>query len=162
MNRLPKASIREFQGSDLFSVRSLICQTIDVCYLDVYSPRAVQFFKEFHSEEKIMERDLKGDLLVIEQDGNVVATGALVGSDIFGLFVHPQFQRRGHGAALMRELENRAKAGACTESELSVSLPSKRFYEGLGYEMLERCSIDVGEGEHLDYWKARKLLRKET
>jgi len=31
-----------------------------------------------------------------------------------------------------------------TASELSVSLPSRGFYESLGYEMLEECSIDAG------------------
>jgi hypothetical protein len=42
--------------------------------------------------------------------------------------------------------------------ELSVSLPSRRFYENLGYELVEACSIDVGEGQRLDFWKARKML----
>jgi GNAT superfamily N-acetyltransferase len=122
----------------------------------------VQLFKEIHSEEKIMERHRKGEILVVEQDDTVIGTGTIVGSDIFGVFVHPEFQHRGYGLALMRDLENRAKARGCTESELSVSLPSRKFYESLGYEMLEECSIDVGEGQHLDYWKARKLYEKEN
>jgi hypothetical protein len=59
----------------------------------------------------------------------------------------------------MGELENRAKARGCKELELSVSLPSKRFYEKLGYEMIEKRSLDVGEGQTLDYWMARKPLK---
>ena len=161
MSKLHDAGIREFRESDLVPVRRLIHQTIDVCYSGVYPARAVQFFKEFHSEEKIMERHRNGNILVVEQDGNVIATGAIVGSDIFGVFVHPEFQHRGHGRVLMRELESRAKAKGCTESELSVSLPSRGFYESLGYEMLEECSTDVGEGQHLDFWKARKRLTRQ-
>lgn len=107
-----------------------------------------------------MERHRKGDILVGEQDSNVVATGTIVSSDIFGVFVHPEFQHHGHGAALMLELENRARSKGWTELELSVSLPSRGFYEGLGYEMIEECSIDVGEGERLDFWKARKSLKR--
>jgi len=161
MSRLHDARIREFRESDLVPVWQLIHQTIDVCYSGVYPPRAVQFFKEFHSEEKIMERHRKGEILVVEQDGNVIATGAIVGSDIFGVFVHPEFQHRGHGGTLMGEVENRAKARGCMESELSVSLPSRGFYESLGYEMLEECLIDVGEGQHLNFWKARKPLTRQ-
>jgi GNAT superfamily N-acetyltransferase len=157
--RLQNARIREFQESDLVHVRRLIHQTIDVCYSGVYPSRAVQFFKEFHSEEKIMERHRKGEILVVEQDGDVIATGSIVGNDIFGVFVHPEFQHRGHGGALMRELENRAKARGFTESELNVSLPSRGFYKSLGYEMLEECSMDMGEGQHLDFWKAKKPLK---
>lgn len=161
MSRLHDARICEFRESDLVPVRRLIHHTIDVCYSGVYPSRAVQFFKEFHSEEKIMERYRKGEILVVEQDGDMIATGTIVGSDIFGVFVHPEFQHSGHGGALMRELENRAKARGGTESELSVSLPSRGFYESLGYEMLEECSIDVGEGQHLDFWKARKPLKRQ-
>lgn len=158
MNRPNQRRIRKFRESDLASVRNLIHQTIDACYAGVYSPRAVQFFKNFHSEEQIMERHRQGEILVIEQDGQLVATGTIVGSEIFGVFVQPAVQRCGHGAALMRELEGRARTRGCSEAELSVSSPSRAFYEALGYEMLEECSMDVGEGEHLDFWKARKRL----
>jgi GNAT superfamily N-acetyltransferase len=108
------ATLREFRESDLAPVRRLIHHTIDVCSSGAYPTRAVQFFKDFHSEEKIIERHRTGQILVVEQDGHLVATGAIVGSDIFGVFVHPAFQRRGHGGLLMRELENRARAGGCT------------------------------------------------
>lgn len=150
--------IREFRQSDLTPLRRLIHETIDTCYSGVYPQRAVQFFKEFHSDKKIMERSRQGEILVVEKEGALVATGAIVGSDIFGVFVRPEFQGRGYGKAVMCELEERAKARGCTEVILSVSLPSKGFYERLGYEMIEACSKDVGEGEHLDFWKARKSL----
>jgi len=161
MNRLHEARIREFQKSDLEPVRRLIHQTIDICYSGIYPSRALQFFKKFHSEEKIMERHRKGVILVVEQDGNVIATGTLVDSEIFGVFVHPEFQHRGHGGVLMHELEKRAKASGLMESVMSVSLPSKLFYESLGYEILEESSIDVGEGQHLVFWKARKSLTRQ-
>jgi hypothetical protein len=46
--------------------------------------------------------------------------------------------------------------------ELDVSLPSRGFYERRGYRMLEDRSIDVGEGETLDYWRAAKRLAGES
>ena len=58
----------------------------------------------------------------------------------------------------MQDLEEEARQRGVTETELSVSLPSKRFYEGLGYEMVEERSKDVGEGQQLNFWKAKKLL----
>jgi putative acetyltransferase len=156
------SQIREFQEMDLAAVRRLIHETIDACYAGVYPPRAVQFFKEFHSEEKIMARHREGQVLVVEQEGRLVATGTIVRKEIFGVFVHPDFQGRGHGTGLMRELENRAKASGCAQSELSVSLPSKGFYDGLGYKIQEECSIDVGEGQQLRFWKASKPLMQRT
>ena len=40
----------------------------------VYPPRAVRFFKEFHSEAKILERHRQGAILVVEQEGTIIAT----------------------------------------------------------------------------------------
>jgi len=160
MNRLHNPTIRRFQASDLVPVWRLIHETIDACYTAAYPARAVEFFKGFHSEDKILARQRDGAIFLAERDGKVIATGSIVGSDIFGVFVHPDFQHRGLGGLLMRELENQAKADGFAELELSVSLPSKGFYENLGYEILEACSIDVGDGQLLSYWKARKLLTR--
>ena len=55
--------------------------------------------------------------------------------------VHQYFQKRGLGKALMIELEKRARAGGLLEAELSVSLPSRGFYEKLGYKTDEVVSM---------------------
>ncbi len=153
-----KATIRGFRETDLVALARLIQRTIDASYSGAYPFRAVQFFKELHSPAKIMERHRQGDLLVVEREGRLIATGVLVGGDIFGVFVDPEFQRCGYGRSLMRELESKAKAWGFAASELSVSLPSIGFSQSLGYDLLEKCSIDVGEGQSLDFWKARKRL----
>jgi GNAT superfamily N-acetyltransferase len=150
--------IREFRESDVESIAQLIHHTIDVCYTGVYPQRAVAFFKDFHSRDGILERSKKGTILVAEQNGIVIGTGALVENEIYGVFVEPRMQ--GHGRAIMRALETRAMAKGHREVVLSVSLPSRKFYEGLGYEILQEVHRDVGEGQRLDFWKARKSLGK--
>jgi GNAT superfamily N-acetyltransferase len=153
--------IRPFSGTDLHVLRRMICETIDVSYSGVYPPRAVGFFKEYHAVEKIAERSAAGEILVLvsEQDGAVLATGALVDSEIVGVFVRPDQQRHGYGTAVMAELERKARAKGLSEVSLSVSLPSRTFYEHLGYDVLDECAIDVGEGEFLKFWPGKKVLR---
>lgn len=152
-------SIREFRENDVESIVQLIHRTIDVCYTSVYPPRAVGFFKSFHSRDGILERSKKGDILVAEQNGNVIGTGAIVENEIYGVFVEPSMQGHGHGKAIMCELETRAIAKGRREVALSVSLPSREFYEALGYEIQHEAHIDVGEGEQLNFWKAKKSLQ---
>jgi ribosomal protein S18 acetylase RimI-like enzyme len=161
MKRRDGMCIRTFHESDVGAVRELIHHTIDVCYSPVYPPRAVQFFKNFHSDARLLERHQKGQILVAEEEGNVIGTGSVVGSDIFGVFVRPECQHRGHGRSLMQELERKVIANGFTEVVLSVSLPSRAFYESLGYEIIEDRTIDVGEGQRLDFWKAKKRLTRE-
>lgn len=150
--------IRRFRVSETSVVRDLLHHTIEVAYAPVYQPRAVQFFKDFHSEEKIIDRHKKGEILIVQKDGDLIGTGSLVGADIVGVFVHPEFQHQGLGKSLMQELEKKAVVNGIDEVMLSVSLPSRRFYESLGYKITEERTIDVGEGQRLDYWEAKKTL----
>ena len=154
----PAARIRHFEDADVVALRRLICETIDVSYAPVYPPKALDFFKAFHAEEKVRERAQRGTVLVAEASGALIATGSLLEGEIFAVFVHPDRQGVGLGKALMERLEEDARSAGVTESVLSVSLPSKRFYEGLGYEIVEERSRDLGDGQHLDFWKARKRL----
>jgi N-acetylglutamate synthase-like GNAT family acetyltransferase len=158
MRRQGLTCIHQFRASSVSAVRELIHYTIDVSYSPVYPPRAVQFFKDFHSEAKIIERHQKGEILVVEKDGKVIGTGSIVDIDILGVFVNPEFQHQVHGKSLMQELEKKAVVNGISEVVLSVSLPSRRFYESLGYEIFEDRTIDVGEGQRLDYWEAKKTL----
>lgn len=136
----------------------MIYNTIHVSYSGVYPVRAVQFFKEYHSNERILERSRTGEILIVEREGAIVATGSLVGNEISAVFVSPDFQGHGYGKRIMRELESRANAQGIPEVILNVSLPSRKFYENLDYEILPERSIDVGEGQVLNYWPARKIL----
>ena len=159
MNKKPVPYVvRLFRDIDLVSLYRMIQETIDASYSGGYPDRAIQFFKEYHSQKKIMERSQAGEILVIERDGSIVATGALVGNEILGVFVKPEDQGQGYGKTIMSELESRAKAKGISEVILSVSLPSRKFYEHLEYEMLAENSFDVGEGQHLAYWPGRKTL----
>ena len=160
MSNCDEVSIRRFREPDLCQLVRLIGETIGISYAEVYPPRAVQFFKDFHSEKKISERSKTGTTLVVEEDGELVATGSLVDGEILAVFVHPRLQKGGRGKALMKALENEARASGVTEIGLSISLPSKRFYVSLGYKVVEEASRDVGEGQRLDFWKAVKQLPK--
>jgi N-acetylglutamate synthase-like GNAT family acetyltransferase len=158
MTKCEQACIRPFCPADLASVLELIHNTIDQSYAAFYPPRARQFFKEFHSEQTILSRHRDGEILVLEKDGKIVGTGALLRTEILGVFIHCDFQHCGYGRLIMQALEQKARMKGMCEIELSVSLPSRNFYENLGYEITEDASVDVGEGQHLAYWQARKAL----
>jgi ribosomal protein S18 acetylase RimI-like enzyme len=155
---MSRSGIRNVREADLADVSELIQRTIDACYPGVYPPQAVAFFKQYHSIGALRERNRKGYVFIAERDGKVVATGSLAGGEITGVFVDPEYQRMGIGAEVMSHLEDRAAAAGCKEVELSVSLPSRGFYERQGYTITDERSIDVGGGKRLKYWKAEKRL----
>lgn len=152
--------IREFNAADLHLLHRMICETIDDSYPEIYPPRAVMFFKEHHSVREIIKRASTGKILVLisEQDESILATGALIGSEIAGVFVSHAHKRQGYGKAIMNRLEQIARDNGISKLTLSISLPSRQFYERLGYIVLVERLIDVGEGERLKYWPGEKEL----
>jgi len=150
--------IREFKTSDLGVIKSLIYNTIDVCYSGVYPKEAVQFFKEWHSDENILKGANEGCTVILEQDNQIIGTGTIINDEIVRVFVKPEYQKREFGKLIMRVLEEKALSAGINVVKLDVSLPSKKFYDSLGCVTLEETFLEVENGKRLDYYKMEKLL----
>ena len=159
MSKDSDISIRKFRSSDLAAVRRLICDTIDACYADVYPEEAVQFFKQWHRDENILEGAKEGHAIVLEKDGQIIGTGTLLGDEIVRVFVQPGCQGQGCGKIIMRRLEEQAISLGRSMIRLDASLPSKTFYDALAYRTLEKTSLQVKNNERLDYYKMEKRLK---
>ena len=151
-------TIRDFQPGDLAAVKRLVDHTIDVSYADTYAPEAIQHFKHHHRGENILADAAQGHVVVIEREGEIVATATLVGAEIRRLFVHPELQRQGLGARLMRELESRARAAGVTDLVLAATVGSRTFYERLHYAVEEEKAIPLEGGAELRFYVMTKRL----
>ena len=154
----PSAFIRPADDGDLLDLVRLITTTINVSYGGVYPPRALGFFKGYHDRDSLRIRLDTTILMVAETPDGLVGTGTLDGNHIMGVFVDPTRQGIGIGSKLMDRLEGKARSAGLTETELHVSLPSRQFYEARAYRLGEPLSRDLGGGQRLDFWKARKTL----
>ena len=161
MSVSPKLKYRAFDPTDSEQLQNLIWKVIDVSYRDDYSQAARDFFKSFHSADRVAGRAASGTVLVAELSGRIVATASLSGSEIFAVFVDPDHQGNGYGRRLMQKMEDIARASGVAEIHLSVSLPSKRFYEGLGYVIMEPRERKLENGDLLRFWSAKKLLNSK-
>lgn len=151
-------NIRKFNKTDLFDVKVLVDKTIDKCYSDVYCAEAVKFFKDWHSEEKILQNAEDGYTIVLEINSRIAGTGTIVADDISRVFVDPEFQKHGFGKLIMQKLEGQALATGNKLVNLDASLPSKNFYDSLGYITLEKTFIELENKKRLDYYKMQKLF----
>lgn len=151
-------TVRICGPADCSTVHDLICETVDVSYSSVYPPRALAFFKKVHDPDKIVERTASGLVLLAEVGGVAAATGSLVQDKISAVFVRPSLQGLGLGKRLMQDLEDSARQAGRQQIRLHVSLISRRFYESIGYKIIEAVSEDLGNGERLDFWNAEKSL----
>lgn len=158
MTREMSTTIRGFQRLDLAALRALVQQTITTCYPGHYSPEAVRFFVNYHADEAILRDAEAGCVVVLDKAGRLLGTGTLVDDEIKRVFVAPVFQRQGLGRRLLRHLEELATLQGARTITLDASLPSKTFYDRLGYVTTEAASLPVENGRRLDFFKMRKTL----
>lgn len=158
MSKRPSISVRRFKPSDRDTVKSLIERTIDACYSDVYCKEAVQFFKDWHCDDRILNDVKEGYTIVVQKNNEVVATGTIVGDEIRRVFVEPAFHGQGFGKIIMRKLEEKAVSLGIMVVKLDASIPSKRFYKSLGYATLEETFLEVENHKRLDFYKMQKVL----
>jgi GNAT superfamily N-acetyltransferase len=153
-------TIRKFTPSDLDTVRALIQRTIDVCYSGIYPEEAVWYFKAWHCDENILRDAKEGYIILLEKDRRVIGTGTVVSNEIKRVFVEPELQKQGFGKLIMQRLEEEAISAGVSVFKLDASLPSKRFYDSLGYVTLEEAFLEVENGKKLDYYKMERSLIK--
>ena len=162
MNERSAVSIRDFRSADLEAVGNLVYTTIDISYPLAYSTEAIEFFKAFHSDERILDDAHEGYTIVLEVDGRIVATGTLIGSHVYRVFVEPALQGLGYGKTIMHHLEEKARSRGINAIQLSASLVSTQFYKILGYRILRDGSIKVANGKTLDFHEMEKVLKDEV
>ncbi len=161
MSKQNKVNVREFRSGDLAEVKGLICRTIDKCYSRVYCAEAIKFFKGWHCCLKILQNAEEGYTLILERNGRIVGTGTIVGDEIMRVFLDPVSQKQGFGKLIMCKLEEKAVSNGIDVVKLDASLPSKKFYDLLGYVTLKHTFLEVENNKRLDYYKMQKDLTKK-
>jgi ribosomal protein S18 acetylase RimI-like enzyme len=103
---------------------------------------------DLHAIE-VVYLDSNGEFLIGECDGQIVAMGALLRltarrAEIKRMRVHPAYQRRGFGRALLRRLESCAANLGYTELELATTVQqaaAQGLYQAEGYTETRRFLV---------------------
>jgi hypothetical protein len=100
--------MREAEPQDTKSLRKLTCETIDTCYFRIYPQEAIDFFKDYHNQENIVNDILEGHCLILASVKEFVGTGTLLGSNVRRVFIKPVYQNMGLGKRIMYGLGEKA------------------------------------------------------
>lgn len=144
------------------AIRELIRNTIDICYSADYPKEAIKYFKEYHSDKNILKDARDGWTIVLVKNNRIIATGTIIDNHIMRVFVNPKFQKRGFGKLIMRKLEEKAISTGVKKVKLDASLPSKKFYDSMGYKTSKKTYVKVENDKKLHYYKMNKALSGVT
>jgi citrate lyase synthetase len=159
-SRKEKIILRHFEPSEIDLVKNLIYRTIDVCYSEVYDIESINHFKHHHTEQDILKDAERGHTIVLVRNRKIIGTGTFIYNTIKRVFIEPQSQRRGFGKAVIQRLELYALNDEVRLVKLHASLPSKPFYESLGYEVVEETYLEVENQKKLYYYTMKKRLKR--
>jgi putative acetyltransferase len=128
--------IRPYTDADLADV-------LDAWYLaslESHSFLSDDFFKA--ERQQIAEQWLPAsETSVYETDGRVVGSVSMIGNEVGGIFVTPEYQNRGVGRALMDHV-----AASRSNLELDVfkaNAIGRRFYESYGFRVVNEHVNDT-------------------
>lgn len=137
--------IRWYRPGDRDAVFAL--HDVGLAQVGIRPGDGIYYDHDLHRIDEVYFRD-RGDFLVGEMDGRVVAMGGLrPGSDdvaeIVRMRVDPETQRRGYGAAILTRLE-RARELGYTSVRVDTTVkqrPALGLYLGYGYKEAARRVI---------------------
>ncbi|MDE6313535.1 MAG: GNAT family N-acetyltransferase [Lachnospiraceae bacterium] len=127
---------RKATREDAVFVTNIVQTTKAIVYPRYYPKEVVDFFGQLHCMEHVV-RDIQENLVyVLEDNGVMVGTGSYKENHITRIYVLPEFQSKGYGTYIVKELEKDISRNYNTVT-LDASLPACRFYEKNGYRTVE-------------------------
>ncbi|MCI5729975.1 MAG: GNAT family N-acetyltransferase [Eubacterium sp.] len=142
---------------NLQAIYNVVQHTIKTVYPKYYPSEVVDFFCKLHSEDAILKDIKSGHVGVLKVDDKIVGTGCFVKNHITRVYVLPNYQKKGFGTFIIRNMEDQI-AKNYDKVYLDASLPAAALYEKLGFSTTKHEKYPVENEAILVYEIMEKKL----
>ncbi|MBQ5738782.1 MAG: GNAT family N-acetyltransferase [Oscillospiraceae bacterium] len=151
-------TVRRFEEKDAQAVSNLIEQTSRVVLSKVYEPGYIDNLVEWVAPEKIIERAGWTHFYVICDGEKIISSGAIGPrdgledeSELFNIYILPEYQGKGIGRLLIETLEKDEYFLRAKRVFIHAALSAIKFYQRLGYDHVNgEMIIDEEHGYRLE------------
>lgn len=143
------------QPCDLDTVQRIVNTTISEIYPLYYPGDVVRFFLDHHAHAKILTDIKTGSVCLFEANSVTIGTGTIHGNEIKRVFVLPEYQGRGYGSVIMKQLED-IIFSKYRIVKLDSSFPAFGMYLKRGYKSRAWRKIVMASGQVLCYHEMEK------
>lgn len=140
-------------------IYEIVQDTIKKVYPKYYLPEIVEMFCEFHNQKNIMEDIENEDVYVLLENNKIIGTGTRKSNHITRVYVLPDFQGKGFGTFIMKQLETEI-AKQYHMADIDASLPACKLYYHLGYKTIDHGVWKCANGVIQIYEMMEKNLKK--
>ena len=158
METQKEITIRSFAPSDLKAVKGLIERTMDKNYRGLFNREVMEYFGQFHGDVNCLQVAIQGHTIVAEQNGHIIGTGSIIDDYILRVYVEPTLQKQGIGKLIMAALEKSAFEKGKRKVKLRATELSKKYYQKMGYIIVEKNLEGVENGKDLVYYLMEKQI----
>ena len=147
-------NIRRLKEQDAQAVSELIITTIRISNVRDYPAELMEELVRTETPEHVLQRASWTHFYVAEDADRIIGCGAIGPywgkedeSSLFTIFVHPDYQGKGVGKAIVKTLEQDEFALRARRIEIPASITGLPFYRKMGYSFKDgKETIDE---EHL-------------
>ena len=146
--------IRRLKEEDAKAVAELIVTTIRISNTKDYPAELMEELVKAETPEHVLQRASWTHFYVAEEAGRIIGCGAIGPywgredeSSLFTIFVHPDYQEKGIGKAIVRTLEQDEFGLRAKRIEIPASITGLPFYQKMGYSFKD--GKDTVDEEHL-------------
>ncbi len=154
-------TIRRAQQQDKNSLCAIHKRAVGEISKNYYAPKAIRQWLNSLKPEAYEKNIEDHEFIVAEYKGTVIGFGHMdiANSLIAGLYVSPDYIRRGIGAMLLQRLEHTAGLSGLTTLQLCSSLNALPFYEQAGYKAYLNMKHQLPDGTEIPcIYMIKKLL----
>ncbi len=132
--------IRPYTDNDAGAAAAVVVTSMQVTNAPDYPAEVIAHLSAYNTPEQFQKLVARGREILLAEDasGRIAGTVGLDAGELVTLFVLPDVQGSGIGAALVAAVEQLARTRGLTALTLRSSITALRFYERLGYEQAGR------------------------
>lgn len=151
--------IRSYTAADAPAILELFRGTILTVNMEDYTQKQCEVWaNSFSSIEDLHFRLTASFTVIAEQNGQVIGFGNLNDQrEIDLLYTHKNFQGRGMGSALLKELESAAYLKKYEELSTEASITARDFFLSKGYFQVEEQNKCVRGTEFINFIMKKRL-----
>ena len=132
--------IRKFENSDAVQTHEMIAHTLRTVNIKDYTPEFIEDTIQQLLPEVLISRSETSHFYVLCEDDKIIGCGAIAGfwgseteSILLTIFIHPDYQGKGYGRLLIKELEADEYFKRAQRVEIPASITAVGFYQKMGY-----------------------------
>jgi N-acetylglutamate synthase-like GNAT family acetyltransferase len=130
---MPELLIRSATPDDAGAISRVIIKALQESNAQDYPPEVIASISANFSPERVTKLIAERDVLIAVVANKIVGTASLQGAVVRTVFVDPNRQGCGIGAALMGEIERRARRRNLPQLTVPSSITAEGFYAKLGF-----------------------------